>query len=117
MPKSQIETYSIQGHPLYSSSSNISHIEIPSNNDIKIIITEPSPSEPDVPERIHVRETNPTNNGALTRMKTSNTIPTIKIIGIPPSHNNNISRDIQTDSTNSSVTNWTVTEKSFSSSD
>ncbi|CAF0890601.1 unnamed protein product [Rotaria sp. Silwood1] len=117
MPKSPIETYSIEGHPLYSSSSNIPHIEIPSNNNIKIIITEPSPSELDIPERIHVIETNPTKNATLTRTKTSNTIPTIKIVEIPSSNNNNISRDIQRDSSNSSLANWTIIEKSLSTND
>ncbi|CAF3654666.1 unnamed protein product [Rotaria sordida] len=116
MPKSTIETYSIEGHPLYSSSSKLPRIEIPSNNDIKIIITEPSPTPLDESEPIHVIETNPINKTALTRMKSSNKMPTIETVEIPSSSNNNINRNIQRDLTNSSVNNWILTEKSLSTS-
>jgi hypothetical protein len=114
MPKSAIETYTISAHPLYSPSSNTSHLEIPTNgSDIRIIITEPTPPAPDSPIRPHYIESNST----LTRTKTPNTMPSIQIVEIPPSDKHNISRGLQTDVNNTSVANWIVTQRSSSTID
>jgi hypothetical protein len=103
MPKSPIETYTISTHPSYSPSSNTSRVEIPSNgNDIRIIITEPSPTAPNPP---------------LTRTKSPNTMPTIEIFEVPPTNRHNISRGLQTDPNNTSVASWIVTQNSSSTSE
>lgn len=105
MPKSQIETYTISSHPLPSPSpaatatatatSNIPRIEIPNNgNDIKIIITEPTPTDNEKSTRIHLVETNPINSKPST----------IEIVQVVP----------PTDRTNTSSDDWLSTEKTYS---
>jgi hypothetical protein len=115
MAKSSVETYTISSDPIYSPSSlnHTPHMKIPNNGkDIKIIITEPTPTEYDTPNRIHVVESNPTYKRTLTRIPTHQTMPTYEIVETPPSHRTNISRDLSTDYSNTSVTNWIMTEKS-----
>ncbi len=113
MPKSPVQTYTISADSLHS--SNTPHLEIPTNgNDIQIIITQSTPPEHDTPSRLHFIESNPTNKRTLTRIETPKTMPNIEIIEIPSSDRNNISRNLQTDFNNTSVSNWIATEKSFS---
>src|ERR1700722_12658090 len=99
MPKSPVETYTISAHPLYS---NTPHLQTPNGKDIRIIITEPSPTERNTPSR------------ALTRIETPKRMPTNNTVEIPSSGKNNISRGFPTDFNNTSVGNGTFTEKSFS---
>jgi hypothetical protein len=116
MSKAPIQTYTISADPLYSSSSsNIHHLEIPNNgNDIKIIITEPTPPKHKTPARIHFVEPNPTNNRKITRFETSNTMPTIEIVEVSPSDKTNTSRGLQTDFNNTSDASWIITGESLS---
>lgn len=112
MPKSQVETYTISSNPSSYSSSNISHLEIPANgNDIKIIITEPTPLGYNTSPRIHFIEDNPTNNRTLT----PKTMSTVEIVEMSPSDKKNISRGLQTDFNNPSVATWIIDGKNSSS--
>jgi len=112
MPKSQVETYTISSNPSSYSSSNISHLEIPANgNDIKIIITEPTPLGYNTSPRIHFIEDNPTNNRTLTPKTMSN----VEIVEMSPSDKKNISRGLQTDFNNPSVATWIINGKNSSS--
>lgn len=99
MPKSSIKTYTIstQPPPPPSSVPSVPRIEIPSHgNDIKIIITEPTPTEFETPTRVHVVETTPISQA-------TQTVPTTDLVEIP-----------LTQRTNSSTDDWIETEKSYS---
>ena len=100
MPKSQVETYTISSHPLPPSSTpNTSRIEIPSNgNDIKIIITEPTPTEYDKSTRIHLVEANPINPKPSAAAP-----PTIEIVQVASPK----------DRTNTSPDDWILNEKTY----
>ncbi|CAM2708055.1 unnamed protein product [Rotaria socialis] len=116
MPKLPITTYTIGSYPMYpTSTSNTPRIEIPANNNsnIKIIITEATPSESDIPHGKHVCETNHTYNGRITPSKSSNALPAIEAVEIPSSNNRNIYRNIHPDLTNSTISNWNMTERSL----
>ncbi len=101
MSKSSIQTYNISSRPIYSPpSTNISHMEIPDNaNNIKIIITEPTPT------RIHFVEPDPIDSRTRTRIPT----PKYEIVEFPPSNRRNITRDLPRDNSNTSVANWIIT--------
>ena len=97
MPKSSIKTYTISSQPAPPPpppAPSIPRIEIPNNgNDIKIIITEPTPTDYETPTRVHVVQSTAANQAAQT-------VPTIEILS--------------TNRANSSSDDWIVTENSYS---
>lgn len=111
MPKSQVETYTISSNPSYS--SNIPQIEIPATgNDIKIIITEPSPTDYHTSPRIHYVESKPTSNRTLTRFEPSSNM--YEVIEMPSTNRNYTNRRVYTDFNNTSFINRSMTDESFS---
>jgi hypothetical protein len=122
MPTSSIETYTISAHP--STSSNPNHLVLPTNgNEIKIIITEPTPSEHDTRSRVHFLDP---NNTTRTRANTMKSTPIIELIEISPPDSQNgfyqddlnpISDRLHTDVNNASVGSWVTTQKNSSTND
>jgi hypothetical protein len=93
---------------------NVSHVEIPDNaSNIKIIITEPTPTGRNTPTQIHLVEADPIEKRTIKQISTNRTAPMYEIVELPPLNRTNITRDLRRDYTNTSVTDSIGTGNTF----
>lgn len=127
MLKPMVETYSFAEISPMSTSKDLNHLKVPTNNDtLKARSTEQSSSERVGHGRVRFLEPSAANDAAPIQSKSMKKVPSFESLETQSIGNysdvqsdgpNSVSRGLQTDISNASVIDWVLGQKSSSTAD